>query len=141
MALSVEDQLKLYRLYADYIQNFDRGDRDGWLSLFTDDVVYRVVPRNETGEWAAPIDLVGHDALSEYWDYRQDTYDGHGRHFSTDVRFDGEGDRATGSAHSMVVLAVGDAPRIRITGYIDDDLVRDAGGVWRFASRTAYPDL
>jgi hypothetical protein len=68
-------------------------------------------------------------------------YEGHARHFTTDVRFDGEGDRATGSAHSMVVLADERSPRFRITGYIDDDLIRDAAGAWRFASRTAYPDL
>jgi ketosteroid isomerase-like protein len=141
MSLTVEDQLKLQRLYADYIQLFDRGDRDGWLALFTDDVRYRVVPRNETGEWASPIELVGHAALAEYWDYRKDMYEGHARHFSTDVRFDGDADRATGSAHSLVVLAKDDGPRIRVSGYIDDELARGADGVWRFASRTAHPDL
>ena len=59
MPLSVEDWLKVQRLYAEYVQRFDRGDRDGWLDLFTDDLVYRIVPRNATGEWSDPVDIRG----------------------------------------------------------------------------------
>ena len=141
MTLPVEDTLKLQRLYAEYVQLFDRGDRDGWLDLFTEDLVYRIVPRNDTGDWATPTELHGRASLAEYWDYRKDMYEGAARHFSTDVLFDGEGDQATGRAHSMVVLAKAGGPQFRITGVMEDELRRDAAGTWRFKSRTAYPDL
>ena len=68
-------------------------------------------------------------------------YEGTARHFSTDVVFDGDGDHATGRAHSMVVLAKPDGPQFRITGVMEDELDRDGSGRWRFRSRTAYPDL
>jgi ketosteroid isomerase-like protein len=141
MSLPIEDVLKLQRLYAEYVQLFDRGDRDKWLDLFTEDILYRVVPRNTTGEWADPIDLVGHQALSDYWDYRKDMYEHGARHFSTDLIVDGDGDQATGSAHSMVVLSRPTGPVFRITGYLEDEMRRDAGGTWRFSLRTAHPDL
>jgi ketosteroid isomerase-like protein len=138
--LSMEDTFKLQRLYAEYVQLFDRGDRDGWLDLFTDDLVYRIVPRNSTGEWSEPTELHGHQALADYWDYRKDMYEGAARHFSTDALFDGDGDEATGRAHSMVVLAKSTGPEFRITGVMEDELRRDSTG-WRFKSRTAHPDL
>ena len=141
MGLPIEDQLKLQRLYAEYVQHFDRGDRDRWLDLFTEDILYRVVPTRDTGEWADPIDLVGRQALSEYWEYRKDMYVHGARHFSTDLIVDGDGDRATGSVNSMVVLTDPAGPTFRVTGYIDDELRRDATGTWRFAVRTAHPDL
>ena len=141
MGLSVEDTLKLHRLYAEYVQFFDRGDRDGWLGLFTDDLVYRIVPRNTTGEWSQPVELVGRDALSDYWDFRKDTYADTARHFSTDLLVEGDGNRATGRAHSMVILAKEGGPQFRITGVMEDELERDSQGTWRFKSRTAYPDL
>lgn len=141
MALSVEDSLKLQRLYAEYVQLFDRGDRDGWLDLFTDDLVYKIVPRNSTGEWSVPVEIHGRDALAEYWDYRQDMYEGAGRHFSTDVLFDGDGDEATGRVHSMTLLAKSTGVEFRVTGVMEDELKRDSTGRWRFKSRTAHPDL
>jgi ketosteroid isomerase-like protein len=141
MALPVEDVLAIQRLYASYVQYFDRGDRDAWLALFTPDIVYRVMPTHDTGEWAKPIDLVGVQALADYWDFRQDQYGGgRSRHSTSDLIIDGDGSEATGSVHSIVYDHRSGAPEIRVTGRMDDELVKDDDGTWRFKTRTAYPD-
>ena len=43
--LTFEDWFALTQLQADYASTVDAADWDGWCELFTDDCVYRLVPR------------------------------------------------------------------------------------------------
>lgn len=45
MSLSADDFLAITQRYADYAHAVDAGDWDAWCELFTDDCVYRLVPR------------------------------------------------------------------------------------------------
>ena len=48
------DQMALAQLYAEYASKVDAADWDGWCELFTDDCVYRLVPR-ENHERGLPL--------------------------------------------------------------------------------------
>lgn len=48
------DYLALTQLYAGYSSTVDAGDWDGWCEFFTDDCVYRLVPR-ENHERGLPL--------------------------------------------------------------------------------------
>jgi len=54
MTLSPDDQVALAQLYADYAGIVDAADWDAWCELFTDDCVYRIVPR-ENHERGLPL--------------------------------------------------------------------------------------
>jgi salicylate 5-hydroxylase small subunit len=43
------DHFALTQLYATYASTVDAADWDGWCELFTDDCVYRLVPRENHG--------------------------------------------------------------------------------------------
>ena len=43
--LDFQDYFALTQLYANYARTLDAGDWDGWCEYFTDDCVYRLVPR------------------------------------------------------------------------------------------------
>jgi salicylate 5-hydroxylase small subunit len=52
--INFEDWLALTQLYADYASAVDSGDWDLWPEFFTDDCVYRLVPR-ENHERGFPL--------------------------------------------------------------------------------------
>ncbi len=43
--VNFEDYLLIARLYADYAQAVDSGDWDLWPEFFTDDCIYKLIPR------------------------------------------------------------------------------------------------
>ena len=52
--ITFADYFAITQLYADYASTVDAGDWDGWCELFTDDCVYRLVPR-ENHERGLPL--------------------------------------------------------------------------------------
>ena len=54
MSVDVADYLALVALYSDYASAVDSGDWDRWPGFFTDDCVYRLVPR-ENHERGFPL--------------------------------------------------------------------------------------
>ena len=54
MALSFEDQFALTQLFASYSSTVDAADWDGWCEFFTDDCVYKLIPR-ENHERGLPL--------------------------------------------------------------------------------------
>lgn len=54
MSPRFEDWLAVQQLYADYAHAVDSADWDAWCELFTDDCIYRLVPR-ENHERGFPL--------------------------------------------------------------------------------------
>lgn len=54
MSLAFPDHLALTQLYADYAHSVDTADWDRWCELFTDDCVYKLIPR-ENHERGLPL--------------------------------------------------------------------------------------
>ena len=52
--IAFQDYLLIARLYADYAQAVDSGDWDLWPEFFTDDCIYRLIPR-ENHERGFPL--------------------------------------------------------------------------------------
>ena len=54
MQVSFEDHYALTQLYAAYASTVDAADWDGWCEFFTDDCVYKLIPR-ENHERGLPL--------------------------------------------------------------------------------------
>ncbi len=54
IGMDFQDYLALAQLQSDYASTVDAGDWDGWCEFFTDDCVYRLVPR-ENHERGLPL--------------------------------------------------------------------------------------
>ncbi len=52
--IEFSDYLALTQLYADYASTVDAGDWEGWCEFFTEDCIYRLVPR-ENFERGLPL--------------------------------------------------------------------------------------
>jgi salicylate 5-hydroxylase small subunit len=54
MKLAYDEHFALTQLYADYASTVDAADWDGWCEFFTDDCVYKLIPR-ENHERGLPL--------------------------------------------------------------------------------------
>lgn len=54
VTINFEDYLQLSRLYADYARAVDSGDWDLWPEFFTEDCIYKLIPR-ENHERGFPL--------------------------------------------------------------------------------------
>jgi len=54
VSLDRDEHVALTQLYAEYASKVDAADWDGWCEMFTDDCVYRLVPR-ENHERGLPL--------------------------------------------------------------------------------------
>lgn len=131
---TVVDVVEIMQVYARYEQWCDAGPFDSLVALFTEDGTVVNAAGTFTG-WAA--------LLAHFRDWRSDprfVAVASGRHLFTAPMIDLDGDRATGSTHSLFVLpaAAGPSTVAHFTRY-DDRLVRGVDGRWRFASRTVVP--
>ncbi|MEP6722414.1 MAG: nuclear transport factor 2 family protein, partial [Variovorax sp.] len=52
--MAFEDYFAIARLYADYAQSVDSGNWDLWPEFFTDDCIYKLIPR-ENHERGFPL--------------------------------------------------------------------------------------
>jgi ketosteroid isomerase-like protein len=140
LVLTESDELALHRLYARYGQLFDRGDVEGWVHLFTPDVVYTVQPRTPTEQWPEQMVLHGHAGVRSWILRGIELYGGQARHYMTNYVFDGDGDVARGSGYGLSIDLRGGAPVIQNTGVTEDEIVK-IDGTWLFKNRTFFPDL
>ena len=131
MGLSIEDQLAIQGLAARYSHAVDTGDIDGFLSAFTEDGVF---------DFVGTAKFEGHAALKALPESFANS-PGQGRHITTNLVIDGNGDRATLKAYVHVLTLIGDPPAFSVTtgGTYDDTLVKEDGR-WRFSSRTFTSD-
>lgn len=67
MTADMELRLALFELYADYAAYLDEGRLEDWVSCFTEDCHYRIVPRenHEKGLPLATVDLQGTGMLQD----------------------------------------------------------------------------
>ncbi|MBQ0959044.1 aromatic-ring-hydroxylating dioxygenase subunit beta [Ideonella sp. 4Y11] len=59
--MNADTLFEIAALHADYAAAVDRGDWDAWVSLFTEDCVYRIVPR-ENVERGLPLATLAFDS-------------------------------------------------------------------------------
>jgi len=119
----IEDRLQIHELYGYYSDVSSRGDKEGWLSCWTEDC-----------HWKATLfDTRGKEAVSKQWDVFWDSFDCMG--FLANVGFidvDGDIARARAVVHEWVNYTNGST--YRAMGYYEDELRRE-NGVWLFSSR------
>jgi salicylate 5-hydroxylase small subunit len=59
--MNADTLFEIAALHADYAAAVDRGDWDAWVALFTEDCVYRIVPR-ENHERGLPLATLAFDS-------------------------------------------------------------------------------
>jgi len=129
MALSVEDQLTIHKLYADYCFAIDDGAGSAFAGCFTAD-------GSLDAGYGDPT--VGTDALVAFCEATAQLVPGI-RHVVTNVTLDGDGDAVTGRAYISVYRAGAAGLETILTGRYVDTL-RKADGAWRFATRVMTQD-
>ena len=119
----IEDRLAIRELYGTYADCSWRGDRELWISCFTED-----------GSWKSHLfDVTGHEALLATWD-------GLWKDWET-VGFLGEigsiaieGDTAQVRSYAREVVLMKNGSHFKLCGHYADSL-RKVGGEWKFARR------
>jgi 3-phenylpropionate/cinnamic acid dioxygenase small subunit len=130
---AAEDRDAIHELLARYNEATDDDDFDGWAACFADGGVFQGAFERFELPTELPRYVEHASKLTEGWPNL--------RHYVTNVRIALDGDRATcRSFLLMTSTAPGAAPANVMAGTYDDELVRDAGGDWRFASRTVTMD-
>jgi salicylate 5-hydroxylase small subunit len=146
MKLDFDDYFELTQLYADYANCVDAADWDGWCELFTDDCVYRLVPR-ENHERGLPLATLAFESRGMLQDrvyairetlFHDPYYQRHVVGAPRVLRIDG------GRIHCEAHYAVFRTKLSALTtvfnvGRYLDEVVRTALGL-RFASRLAIYD-
>jgi ketosteroid isomerase-like protein len=129
MALSVEDQLALQKLYADYCHAIDDGDGTAFAACFTVDGSLDV-------GYGDPV--VGTESLDGFVGGVAQMMPGM-RHQVTNLTLDGDGEAATGRAYLYTYRAGANGHEVIMTGRYTDTL-RKVDGDWRFGVRSMVPD-
>ena len=129
MALTVEDQLAIQKLYADYCFAIDDGDGPGFAGCFTAD-------GSLDAGYGDPT--VGTEALVAFCEATAQLVPGI-RHVVTNVTVSGDADTATGRAY-ISVYRVGTAGHENILTGRYVDTLREADGAWRFVARVMTQD-
>ena len=119
----VEDRLAIRELYGTYGNSSWRGDREQWVSCFTED-----------GRWTSHLfDAAGHEALLQTWDGLWKDWEA--------VAFLGEigameitGDTAKVRSYAREVVLMKNGSHFKLCGHYADRL-RKVGGEWKFAHR------
>jgi uncharacterized protein (TIGR02246 family) len=122
-----EDRLAIRDLYGTYTDASSRGDRESWLTCFTED-----------GQWNTHLfEVSGRDALRQQWDALWANF--------TAVSFLSEigmmqvtDNNAKARAFTREVILLTNGKIYRLAGQYDDELVR-VHGEWLFARRHYRP--
>lgn len=124
---SLEDQLAIRTLTAQYNRAFDRGEADAWVACFTEDGEFeldgRVVARGAEELGAFARRMIPRLRV---------------RHCTTDAIIEVDGDRAAQDTY-LILVDVRDGSRFLTSGVYQDVAVRRPEG-WRFARRSASLD-
>lgn len=127
MALSVEDQLAIQRLYADYCYAIDDGDGPGFAACFTPDGVLEASPGDPIAEGTEPLAVFAIVLVMPRL-----------RHVATNVSVEGSGDDATGGAYLYAYRATEGGHQVVTARY--RDTLRRIGGQWHCVRREVVSD-
>lgn len=126
-----EDCEQIRDLYARYAHTIDLGRHDEWVACFTEDGVFDspLFGRN-----------VGSEGLRKFTAiYKESNGAAQVRHMMTNVLFEINGDRATGSCYLDYYHCKDGRASLSALGRYEDRL-RKVGGQWRFESRKVHID-
>ncbi|WP_435196005.1 nuclear transport factor 2 family protein [Natronomonas sp. EA1] len=122
--MSSTDRHAIQRLKYDYCDAIDEGRYEEWVSLFTDDGVFR---RADAGD-----SYTGTDALYTFATERFDTAFAFAAHVLTNPRIDVSGEEATGTWYLQLVYRTADGEEgLRQGRYADR--YRKVDGEWYIA--------
>ena len=132
--LTAQDSFEIEQLYARYNQGSDFADSAMFLSIFTEDAVFRLRPG---------LEIVGLKALAE-WDAertanRKKANSPPRRHWNSSLVLTPTPEGAKGRNYWLLMDVSGDQPRIYASGYHDDTFVKTADG-WRIKIREEHDD-
>jgi ketosteroid isomerase-like protein len=120
----MDDIEKIRRLIFEYCYATDSGDKEAWVSTFTEDVI-----------WDGPFgSFVGRDGGRAFLG---DSDTSGMRHLTMNSVIDVDGDNATGRSY-IVVMVAGEAPTAIFAGVYQDRYVRQ-NGRWLIAERHLLP--
>ena len=132
--LTAQDSFEIEQLYARYNQGSDFADSAMFLSIFTEDAVFRLRPG---------LEIVGLKALAA-WDAertanRKKANSPPRRHWNSSLVLTPTPEGAKGRNYWLLMDVSGDQPRIYASGYHDDTFVKTPDG-WRIKVRRDHGD-
>ena len=120
---SIENRLLIRELYDRYGDASWRGDRESWVSCFTED-----------GRWVSHLfDCHGHAELIKTWDGLWKDWS-HVAFLYTLGSLEVSGERASARSYAREIVQLKTGGLFKLAGQYDDELVRH-NGEWLFASR------
>lgn len=122
----------ILRTMSVYCHAMDYGQPEVWAQCFTEDGIYRArFPSGETRE------IKGREALANYARAHEGPPKRYPKHMSWAPVLEIHGDTAVGTGMFTIINRGPDGPIVEVFGRYDDELRREADGVWRFTSRTS----
>jgi salicylate 5-hydroxylase small subunit len=146
MAVAIELRLAVEDLYAEYCAALDEGRYEDWAGLFTEDCLYRIVPR-DNHERGLPLALMHCESrgmlLDRVVSLRETSYYAPRalRHMVSGIRVAEAADGTLGGQANYLVLQTlpGETTTLFNTGRYLDLIVREAAGL-RFRERLCVFD-
>ena len=121
--MTVEDELALQRLLAEYCQRIDGADFTATAALFTEDGSFTFGDETATGR----------SAVAEWWEANQPPHR-RGKHLSVNPIVDVDGDRADVSSDFAFVRFIKGVLTVEVAGRYVDRCVR-VDGSWLIEQR------
>ena len=126
------DEADVLRTMNVYCHAMDYGHPQVWAECFTEEGMYAA--RMPDG---ARREIVGRAALAAYAGAHQGPPVKYPKHMYWAPVIDFDGEHAKATAMFAVVNDTASGPAIEVFGVYDDELVREADGVWRFVKRVS----
>jgi salicylate 5-hydroxylase small subunit len=143
--VSLEERLRVDELYARYAAALDDGDYDAWPDFFTEDAVYKVIPR-ENYDRGLPLATLAFESRGMLRDrvygitqtlFHEPYYQ---RHLVSGILVRRDGDALAARANYCVVRTkAGALSEVYSAGRYDDRIVEEAGTL-RFARKLVVFD-
>ena len=145
--VSLHDRAAIEDLYATYVALLDQRRYDEWIDLFTDDCVYRIVPR-ENDERGFPLATLAFESKDMLRDriygitqtlYHEPYYQ---RHLVSNfqIRAAETAQFSVEANYLVIQTKAGTEARIFSAGRYRDEIVTDANGTLRFSRKVAVFD-
>jgi 3-phenylpropionate/cinnamic acid dioxygenase small subunit len=131
MPLTVEDQLAIQQLYANYNHAIDAGKGDAWADTFTADATFN----SAAGNFSGREQLAG---FANGFAQRIKA-----RHWINNLVIEGDDGKAKGSCYLVLFrLTPGEQPPAGIltTAIYNDELAKGPDLAWRFTKRSVVGD-
>jgi uncharacterized protein (TIGR02246 family) len=131
MTVDIEDRAAIHDLFTRYCCALDNGEVEIVVACFTADAMLK----------SPVIDISGHDQIRAFAGRfaAQRAAGVQFRHMITNVAIANDGNRATASAHLLVLISQNGSHRTLPPGRYECELVKQ-GGRWLFSRRTVFHD-